>query len=84
MDTRNTLCGPHGMHPVGDQTDFADGGHSNMTGGDNCSVCHGPGGRSSNVGTVLSVAKARRDFNGLENGGIVEAGEVIGCTTCHN
>jgi hypothetical protein len=84
MNTEITLDGPHGMHPVGDQTDFADGGHSDLAQGDNCTVCHGPGGRGSNVGTVLSVAKARRDFTGLENGGVVEAGEVIGCTTCHN
>jgi hypothetical protein len=83
MDTRNTLGGPHGMHPVGENTDFADGGHADLADGDNCTVCHGPGGRGSNVGTVLSVAKVDRNFNGLEDGGFVAKGTPIGCTTCH-
>ena len=87
MDSRITLDGPHGMHPVGDNTAFADGGHENLAEADieSCTACHGPGDNENNiVGTVLSVAKARRDFTGLEDGGVVEAGEVIGCTTCHS
>ncbi len=92
MVNRNTLAGPHGMHPVGnDQTDttgsdagprigFVDGGHSNL--GDNtanCSGCHGPGSRGNNVGTVLSVAKKDRRLNGQT----IAAGTPIGCTICH-
>ena len=48
-------------------------------------ACHGPGDyESSNaVGTVLSLAKADRDFRGLEHGGLVAKGEPIGCVTCH-
>jgi hypothetical protein len=89
----NTLNGPHGMHPVGNDTSvttgsaagpqigFVDGGHENL--GDNignCSVCHGSGGRSSNQGTVLSVAKKDRRLNGQT----IVAGTPIGCNTCHD
>ena len=87
MNNENTLDGPHGMHPVGDNTRFADGGHGDLADNlSNCTGCHGPGGRESNnaLGTVLSVAKADRDFRGLENGGLVPAGTPIGCATCHN
>jgi len=88
MNNRNTLGGPHGMHPVGDNTEFADGGHEELA-EDNlqaCQACHGPGGRESNnaVGTVLSLAKADRDFRDLEDGGLVAKGEPIGCRTCHD
>ena len=30
MNSQNTLGGPHGMHPVGDSTSFATGGHEHM------------------------------------------------------
>ncbi|MGB5776176.1 MAG: hypothetical protein WBP89_16100 [Sedimenticolaceae bacterium] len=88
MNNRNTLGGPHGMHPVGDNTRFADGGHEELA-EDNlqaCQACHGPGGRESRnaVGTVLSLAKADRDFRDLEDGGLVAKGEPIGCRTCHD
>lgn len=88
MNNRNTLDGPHGMHPVGDNTEFADGGHEELA-EDNleaCQACHGPGGRESSqaVGTVLSLAKADRNFNGLEDGGFVPKGTPIGCRTCHD
>jgi hypothetical protein len=36
------------------------------------------------VGSVLSVAKVDRNFNGLEDGGLVTKGTPIGCTTCHD
>jgi hypothetical protein len=88
----NTLGGPHGMHPVGnDTTDttgsdagprigFVDGGHSNLGNNTaNCSGCHGPGSRGNNVGTVLSVAKKDRRLNGQT----ILAGTPIGCTICH-
>ena len=76
------------MHPVGENTEFADGGHEDLA-EDNlqaCQACHGPGGRESNnaVGTVLSLAKADRDFRDLKDGGLVAKGEPIGCRTCHN
>jgi hypothetical protein len=88
MNNRNTLDGPHGMHPVGDNTEFADGGHEELA-EDNlqvCQACHGPGGRESSqaVGTVLSLAKADRDFRDLEDGGLVAKGTPIGCRTCHD
>jgi hypothetical protein len=83
----NTLNGPHGMHPVGSNTGFADGGHRNAINGNNCVVCHGPNatqsGRSNNVGTVLSRAQANRNFAGLEGGGTVARGQPVGCNTCH-
>jgi len=87
MNNRITLDGPHGMHPVGDNTRFANGGHEDLA-EDNlqaCQACHGPGNYESRnaVGTVLSLAKADRDFRGLELGGIVAKGEPIGCRTCH-
>jgi hypothetical protein len=88
MNNRDTLDGPHGMHPVGDNTGFADGGHEDLAEDDlaACEACHGPGGRESSqaVGTVLSVAKADRNFNGLEGGGFVAKGTPIGCRTCHD
>jgi hypothetical protein len=87
MNSVNTLSGPHGMHPVGSNTSFADGGHKNMVSGNACVVCHGPNatssGRSQNTGTVLSVAKADRNFSGLEGGGAVAKGQPVGCTNCH-
>jgi hypothetical protein len=86
MDTAITLEGPHGMHPVGEHTSFADGGHEDLAERDPeaCAVCHGPGDLEANQGTVLSVAKADRDFSGLENGGVVVAGTPVGCNTCHD
>ena len=88
MDDEITLDGPHGMHPVGDNTRFADGGHEDLAEDDlqACQACHGPGNYESPnaVGTVLSVAKADRDFRGLEHGGIVKKGDPIGCATCHD
>ena len=78
MNSQNTLGGPHGMHPVGENTSFANGGHENVnTGG--CSACHGPGSRSSNQGTVLSVAKADRNLRGT----LVHKGDPVGCAVCH-
>jgi hypothetical protein len=81
MDTRNTLGGPHGMHPVGAGTRFANGGHEDLAENNSaaCAACHGPGSRSQNVGTVLSVAKADRILDGT----LVRKGEPVGCTVCH-
>lgn len=81
MDNRNTLDGPHGMHPVGANTEFADGGHENLAESNSaaCAVCHGPGSRKTNQGTVLSLAKADRNLRGT----LVRKGEPVGCTACH-
>jgi hypothetical protein len=79
MDSRNTLLGPHGMHPVGGNTSFARGGHENMN-TSSCTACHGPGTRSQNQGTVLSLAKADRILDGT----LVHKGEPVGCSICHN
>ena len=81
MDSRNTLDGPHGMHPVGESTSFARGGHENMAKSDAaaCAVCHGPGSRSTNKGTVLSLAKVDRNLRGT----VVHKGEPVGCSICH-
>ncbi len=81
MDSRNTLDGPHGMHPVGESTSFARGGHEDMAENNSaaCAVCHGPGSRGSNQGTVLSLAKADRNLRGT----VVHKGEPVGCSVCH-
>ena len=78
MNSQNTLGGPHGMHPVGENTSFANGGHEHI-GTSGCSACHGPGSRSSNQGTVLSLAKADRNLRGT----LVRKGEPVGCSVCH-
>ena len=78
----NTLDGPHGMHPVGANTDFADHEHDSLA-EDNpnaCRACHGNNGE----GSVLSRAAERRDFRDLEDGGIVERGEPVTCFECHD
>lgn len=81
MNSRNTLDGPHGMHPVGDNTSFASGGHEHLAEGNSsaCAACHGGGSRSSNSGTVLSVAKADRNLRGT----LVRKGQPVGCSVCH-
>lgn len=80
-DTGNNLNGPHGMHPVGDNTSWARGGHENLAENNSaiCAVCHGPGSRSQNQGTVLSRAAADRHLGGT----LVAKGEPVGCTVCH-
>jgi len=66
---------------VGDNTSFARGGHENLaernTGA--CAVCHGIGSRSSNTGTVLSVAKADCTLRGT----LVRKGDPVGGSVCH-
>ena len=84
MNSQNTLKGPHGMHPVGGNTSFAKGGHEHMD-LSGCGDCHGPGSRSNNAGTVLSVAKADRVLETEDDDGTitVKKGTPIGCSTCH-
>jgi hypothetical protein len=91
MNGQITLNGPHGMHPVGNDTtvssgsaagpriSFVDGGHERIASTANCSGCHGPGSRGSNQGTVLSVAKKDRRLDGQ----LIPAGTPIGCSICH-
>ncbi len=81
MDSRSTLGGPHGMHPVGENTSFARGGHERLaeSNAGACAACHGPGSRSVNGGTVLSLAKADRILRGT----LVRKGEPVGCSVCH-
>jgi hypothetical protein len=81
MNSRNTLGGPHGMHPVGSNTEFARGGHEDLA-EDNpgaCAACHGGGPRSGNTGTVLSIARTDRTLDGT----LVHKGEPVGCAICH-
>jgi hypothetical protein len=78
MNSRITLLGPHGMHPVGGSTSFANGGHEHLN-TSSCANCHGPGSRSQNRGTVLSLAKADRILDGR----LVHKGEPVGCSICH-
>jgi len=83
LNSVNTLGGPHGMHPIGSGTTFAQGGHRNLISGNNCVACHGPnataGGRANNVGTILSRAAEARTLEGTA----VAAGQPVGCTICH-
>lgn len=86
----NTTEGPHGMHPVGNDTtvssgtaagpriEFVDGGHEDVSRG-GCAACHGPG-RDNNQGTVLSVAKKDRVLDGR----LIPAGTPVGCGICHD
>lgn len=94
MNNRNTLDGPHGMHPVGG-TAFADGGHGDLAENnlDTCRACHGANGE----GTVLSRAATDRSFVIEEcGGGTLCPGREVGnftvnytkgtevtCTQCH-
>jgi hypothetical protein len=81
-DLGNTLDGPHGMHPVGADTGFADGGHEDLAqdNPDACRACHGNNGE----GSVLSCVAVERDFRGLEDGGIVLKGEPATCIERHD
>jgi hypothetical protein len=69
------------MHPVGAGTGFANGGHEDLAERNPgaCAACHGPGSRSQNVGTVLSIARADRMLDGK----LVRKGQPVGCTVCH-
>lgn len=79
MNSRITLDGPHGMHPVGDQNGnrFVDGGHEDLAerNPNACRACHGNRGE----GTVLSMTKADRRFEGRT----FPKGTAVGCGICH-
>ena len=94
MKNRNTLDGPHGMHPVGGGT-FTDGGHAKLGEEqiDECRACHGKNG----MGTVLSRVATDRSFviDKCESGTLcpddgeepfrvnLTKGETITCVMCH-
>ncbi|MEJ2309262.1 MAG: Calx-beta domain-containing protein [Gammaproteobacteria bacterium] len=95
MNSEDTLNGPHGMHPVGNDINvagdgsdagprisFVDGGHEQLAEDDiaSCRACHGSGNRRTMEGTVLSVAKKDRRLNGQT----IAAGTAVGCTICHD
>jgi hypothetical protein len=83
----NAGSGPHGMHPVGNDTNvttgtaagpavsFVDGGHRNGINRNLCRTCHGATGQ----GTVLSETKAPRQLNGT----LRPAGFRVTCSVCH-
>ena len=90
MNSRNTLDGPHGMHPVGD-TRFANGGHEDLADHDPnaCRACHGNNGE----GTVLSRVAVDRTISleKCEGGTLcassntvhISKGTQVTCTQCH-
>jgi len=86
------LGGPHGMHPVSDESFWKisegndpGGWHDNVyrmqDGTDQCAACHG----EDHKGTRLSKTPVDREFV-LKNGKKVKwkAGEAIGCNGCHS
>jgi hypothetical protein len=91
LDNSATLDGPHGLHPVGANTPFANrsihgsntiwgsGGYNDATYQSKCQSCHGGTSRSTSTGTVLSRAFAQRTLRGQT----VALGTPIACTRCH-
>jgi hypothetical protein len=91
LDSLSTLGGPHGLHPVGTNTPFANrsihgsstiwgsGGYNDATYQSKCQSCHGGTSRSTSTGTVLSRAFAQRTLRGQT----VALGTPIACTRCH-
>ncbi len=91
LDSLSTLAGPHGLHPVGTNTPFANrsihgsstiwgsGGYNDATYQSKCQSCHGGTSRSTSTGTVLSRAFAQRTLRGQT----VAQGTPIACTRCH-
>jgi hypothetical protein len=89
LNNLSTLDGPHGLHPIGATSPFANSNiHSQQFTGGNynvtdyqakCMACHGGTSRSTSFGTVLSRAQAARTLSGHN----VAAGQPIGCTLCH-
>lgn len=75
----NSLGGPHGMHPVGEQR-FA-GGHENLVGSNRaaCQACHGKTG----LGTVLSKVSANRTFSIEGRQVSLTKGQQVSCNLCH-
>ena len=89
--TPNSLRGPHGMHVVGANTNFATGKHKEkLSKGQNknaCQACHGQDG----LGTVLSrmaedrVLECKEDTAFCPDGktALFPKGHTVGCVECH-
>ena len=89
--TPSSLRGPHGLHAVGANTDFATGKHKEkLEEGQNkdaCRACHGEDGQ----GTVLSrmaedrVLECKEDTAFCPDGKTVlfPKGHAVGCVECH-
>lgn len=75
----NSLGGPHGMHPVGQQS-FV-GGHEGLAQQNRnaCRACHGQNGE----GTVLSKVSATRTLTAEGRQITLTKGQQITCTLCH-
>ena len=73
--------GPHGLHPHNQHWVDTHGTVVLRHTTDNCKACHG----NDQNGTSLSKASASRTFKlGVTNRYVhIDAGEVVGCTTCH-
>ena len=80
--SNGTLAGPHGLHPINDQSwtghhgDFA----KSRTGTDACAGCHG----TDHLGTRLSKAQADRSFSIEGRAVAVKRGDIVGCGLCHS
>jgi hypothetical protein len=89
--TPSSLRGPHGMHVVGANTDFATGKHKEkLEEGQNknaCRDCHGQNGE----GTVLSRMAKDRELECKEDTAfcpdgktaLFPKGHAVGCVECH-
>lgn len=75
---QNSLDGPHGMHPVGQN--WA-GGHAGIAKRnlDACRTCHGQAGQ----GTVLSKVRTVRSLSVEGGTKTLAAGTLLGCGICH-
>ena len=73
--------GPHGLHPHNQHWVDTHGTVILRHTTENCKACHG----NNQNGTALSKASASRTFKlGVTNRYVhIDAGEVVGCTTCH-
>ena len=91
-DNSGVLGGPHGMHPVNDESFWRiaqgndpGGWHDNVyrmqQGTDQCAACHG----EDHKGTRLSKTPVDLEFV-LDSGKKVKwkAGDVVGCNGCHS
>ena len=94
-DNTPTLNGPHGLHPIGANTPFANksvhgsptlwpNGTSRSAYNDtdyvnNCKACHGGDSRSTSTGTVLSRTFAQRTLKG----NTLAKGTPVACPLCH-
>lgn len=76
-----TLDGPHGLHPVGDDTWSQTDAHAQLyeSDPDACRACHG----LLLEGTVLARAAADRHFVVEDSSVFLPSGTQVGCAHCH-